>query len=757
MANIYLFLSPGEAHNPALDEGALASSAHHGVGSPVYEPGVRMGMYKQSVRHGRGRRAIDLASALNDQGSGAGDNALDDYNDEDDDFGEYVYQNKKSAWYSARSSFEAFPSACFLDAAARLCTSKAAANAGGFCHWFVGCAALQDECPKYLSDCRSGDSGTKTSERHQRIPGIPARNKSSAKCCACGVSQAQNVYREAADVAAMCPHGYAPDEVSLFDLIDLLFQTKVIQTMKGCDTDTNGCLDTYSELQCVAALREKGPLALSPSAIAAPISKLISRLYSGRDNAEESRLRSLSALDVDKNGCVDDTEALLSRLSLGECYIGLASDGTSWSADALPKSYANRFRIVLGNFSKVHCEEVLGARWSETPRGAPRPTCATSRVQPRGVVRAVETLCSDVQKQTQKNGGDTANNPLLHQDMSQFHSALASRYDVQSLTPRFRVPSPFKRPGKCIYREKRGNGVAVSAPAAPIPKIIHQSWKSRRKIPDFAVEWLSTWPRLNPQHTYVFWDDADNRALVSKYFPFFEPAYDAMKPVERADFARYGYLYLFGGIYADMDSACVKSFQPLHKMPGFLGEEPTFHAKLLEHRDEKFASNALMGSVKGHPFWIFLMTAIAVGGTSGDPVTNTGPRRISQLHGNFFKNGTGSANFGEIRVLSEEYFMPEPAWWNVNAMRETCDDEAENDAATRRICEDMETAFEHKDEKDRKWDPNTYSVHNWRCTWCRGTGTEVFVNLTDDVTVKNACRRPRITENATKWIPCGRA
>lgn len=43
-----------------------------------------------------------------------------------------------------------------------------------------------------------------------------------------------------------------------------------------------------------------------------------------------------------------------------------------------------------------------------------------------------------------------------------------------------------------------------------IPKIIHQSYKTRRLPPEFA-QWQGSWLKLHPSWCYMFWTDQDNR------------------------------------------------------------------------------------------------------------------------------------------------------------------------------------------------------------------------------------------------------
>ena len=45
---------------------------------------------------------------------------------------------------------------------------------------------------------------------------------------------------------------------------------------------------------------------------------------------------------------------------------------------------------------------------------------------------------------------------------------------------------------------------------------------------------------------------------MERYFPFFLSTFDNFpEPIFRADAARYAYLFLFGGMYVDMDTECL--------------------------------------------------------------------------------------------------------------------------------------------------------------------------------------------------------
>eukprot|EP00877_Chromochloris_zofingiensis_P011965 jgi/Chrzof1/7021/Cz02g07270.t1 len=74
---------------------------------------------------------------------------------------------------------------------------------------------------------------------------------------------------------------------------------------------------------------------------------------------------------------------------------------------------------------------------------------------------------------------------------------------------------------------------------------------------------MSSWPARNPGFEYWLHDDADCHKLVAQNFPALLPYYEALvAPVERADLFRYLVMEVHGGVYADIDVACI---QPINK------------------------------------------------------------------------------------------------------------------------------------------------------------------------------------------------
>lgn len=102
-------------------------------------------------------------------------------------------------------------------------------------------------------------------------------------------------------------------------------------------------------------------------------------------------------------------------------------------------------------------------------------------------------------------------------------------------------------------------------------RIIHQTWKAADNIPrqKYPEAWQESWSGLHPEWEYRFWTDGDNLDLVETHYPEFLAGYRKIGVgVIKSDIARVLYLHRFGGMYADMDFACLRPFDDLVKALG---------------------------------------------------------------------------------------------------------------------------------------------------------------------------------------------
>lgn len=166
----------------------------------------------------------------------------------------------------------------------------------------------------------------------------------------------------------------------------------------------------------------------------------------------------------------------------------------------------------------------------------------------------------------------------------------------------------------------------------PIPKIIHQTAPEDRKAwPKIWSRYQVTWQTRHPDFEYVLWTDEDLDRFMRHKYPDFYPMYRSYDVhIKRVDVARYFILYHYGGIYADMDTECVRRFYE-HLPPGKVSVAES------SWPGERY-QNALMASPKGHPLWLGVFrdlranaaTCVSNGGGNSAVVECTGPGCIQR-------------------------------------------------------------------------------------------------------------------------------
>lgn len=157
---------------------------------------------------------------------------------------------------------------------------------------------------------------------------------------------------------------------------------------------------------------------------------------------------------------------------------------------------------------------------------------------------------------------------------------------------------------------------AASGSSCPIPKIVHQILLPHHRTDNTHLwersEWMrATWKAIHPTWEYRLWTDP---AELSKELIASKAYYANRNPAHRADILRYEILHRYGGVYTDIDVACLKPFDPLLDGHGtaWIGglsekhynpdpSDPTLHQTI---------EIALLGSVPGHPFFKRLLDGI---------------------------------------------------------------------------------------------------------------------------------------------------
>lgn len=100
-----------------------------------------------------------------------------------------------------------------------------------------------------------------------------------------------------------------------------------------------------------------------------------------------------------------------------------------------------------------------------------------------------------------------------------------------------------------------------------IPKRIHQIWLGGI-IPDKYKVYTDTWQRLHPDWEYKLWTDADTATMDLPNRNLF----DSMTNYgPKSDLLRYHLLNEYGGLYADTDFECLRSFNDFLYLEFFTG------------------------------------------------------------------------------------------------------------------------------------------------------------------------------------------
>jgi mannosyltransferase OCH1-like enzyme len=90
------------------------------------------------------------------------------------------------------------------------------------------------------------------------------------------------------------------------------------------------------------------------------------------------------------------------------------------------------------------------------------------------------------------------------------------------------------------------------------PKIIWQTHNyTIQELPEHLKKASATWKNLNPEWDHRYVDHIERAEMIKKYSDLFD-MYKNTHPQYQADLWRYVVTYQFGGVYADMDSVCIK-------------------------------------------------------------------------------------------------------------------------------------------------------------------------------------------------------
>lgn len=234
-----------------------------------------------------------------------------------------------------------------------------------------------------------------------------------------------------------------------------------------------------------------------------------------------------------------------------------------------------------------------------------------------------------------------------------------------------------------------------SSTCAGFPRVVHQSWRST-ELPGSLAEWQRTWAEMNPGYTLRLWTDANNERFIAQHYPWFLRyfrQYDKM--IKRADAVRPFYLYHFGGVYADLDFACIRPFDALLQRHAssqvLLGElQKGAH-------ESQSVPNALMISKPRARFWLLVMRELVRRVNCADPMFDTGPAMLTKV-------ARTEGHASGVTVLNSSHFYS--ISWNLR-------DWARVERGDRVNITAMRAVFT----KAAAIDPSIYAVTSWMHSW----------------------------------------
>lgn len=128
-----------------------------------------------------------------------------------------------------------------------------------------------------------------------------------------------------------------------------------------------------------------------------------------------------------------------------------------------------------------------------------------------------------------------------------------------------------------------------------IPKIIHQTWRSRH-VPKNLQSSISSWKRCHPDWKHILWTDQDIEDYIQHFHPELHEALSKIRiRSQRAEILSYVVLYDFGGIYSDL------KYSPRKEIESFLTGDNLLY--LLFEKNTNSFTNSLIISAPRIELW----------------------------------------------------------------------------------------------------------------------------------------------------------
>ena len=146
----------------------------------------------------------------------------------------------------------------------------------------------------------------------------------------------------------------------------------------------------------------------------------------------------------------------------------------------------------------------------------------------------------------------------------------------------------------------------------------------KNSIPCKYSKNIKTFRKHNPDYNIKIWNLEETSEAIEKHLPEFYYTFLSMTPwISKCDFARFCLIYIFGGVYSDLDFYCNKNLDGLLE-----GKEYIFTFEPREHGGE-FLYNGFFASVAKNPFIYGWLKTMEDNFMMRDVMHRTGPSAFS--------------------------------------------------------------------------------------------------------------------------------
>ena len=197
------------------------------------------------------------------------------------------------------------------------------------------------------------------------------------------------------------------------------------------------------------------------------------------------------------------------------------------------------------------------------------------------------------------------------------------------------------------------------------PLIIHQIWlQGVDKIPEKYNTNINLLKKFHPSWKYIIWDENLIKKELSKNLKWLKTYNNLQLLHQKVDYARYVILYVYGGVYIDMDVVTIKALDSLYeKYPKYDVILSKLNSNMIESYltcgYKECINNGIIISVPNAPFILQLVDGVENNYSCKSNETNiscinrtTGPKYVTELY------NSKDTDKNKIKVLHFSYLEP---------------------------------------------------------------------------------------------------